>query len=152
VRLALQKSKYDFVLHVVDFLLIFIVSDIIMRSHVLVAADYSQIEMRVLAHLCQDATLLRLFNTNIPTSGGVVGQQQQQQGDVEGTALTSVQYDIYRHLAGIIMNKPAADVLPDERTKAKVICLGTYYSCRDICSFVLLFPFLLIFIISYNKL
>jgi hypothetical protein len=147
VRLALQKSKYDFVLHVVDFLLIFIVSVIIMRSHVLVAADYSQIEMRVLAHLCQDATLLRLFNTNIPTSGGVVGQQQQ--GDVEGTALTSVQYDIYRHLAGIIMNKPAADVLPDERTKAKVICLGTFYSCRDACSFVLLFPCSSYF---YNKL
>lgn len=67
---------------------------------VLVSADYSQIEMRVLAHLCQDSVLLGLFR------------------QAEG-------YDIYRHLAARIFRKQVADVAEDERTKAKVICLGT---------------------------
>ncbi len=68
--------------------------------HVLVSADYSQIEMRVLAHLCKDPILLSLF------------------GATQG-------YDIYRHLAARILNRPVADVPEEDRTKAKVICLGT---------------------------
>ena len=67
--------------------------------HVLVSADYSQIEMRVLAHLCKDPVLLSLF------------------GAAQG-------YDIYRHLAARILNRPVADVPEEDRTKAKVICLG----------------------------
>lgn len=63
------------------------------------SADYSQIEMRVLAHLCQDSVLLNLFRHS------------------EG-------YDIYRHLAARIFRKPVAEVTEEERTKAKVICLG----------------------------
>ena len=69
-------------------------------SHILVSADYSQIEMRVLAHLCKDPVLLSLF------------------GATQG-------YDIYRHLAARILNRPVADVPEEDRTKAKVICLGT---------------------------
>jgi DNA polymerase-1 len=34
------------------------------QGHVFLSADYSQIELRVLAHLSQDATLLRAFSTN----------------------------------------------------------------------------------------
>ena len=69
----------------------------------LVSADYSQIEMRVLAHLCQDSVLLGLFR------------------QAEG-------YDIYRHLAARIFRKPVADIAEDERTKAKVICLGNLFA------------------------
>lgn len=82
------------------------------------SADYSQIEMRVLAHLCQDSVLLGLFRHS------------------EG-------YDIYRHLAARIFKKPVTDVAEDERTKAKVICLGKSYlhrafgwcSCMSAASF-----------------
>lgn len=64
---------------------------------VLVAADYSQIEMRILAHVCQDKQLLSLFSR----SG-----------------------DVYRLMAALIGHKPAEAVTDDERTRAKVICLG----------------------------
>ena len=63
------------------------------------SADYSQIEIRVLAHLCKDPVLLGLFSS------------------AQG-------YDIYRHLAARILNKPVAEVPEEDRTKAKVICLG----------------------------
>eukprot|EP01039_Chlorochromonas_danica_P001512 gene1512-1647_t len=65
-----------------------------------VGADYSQIEMRVLAHLCQDANLCGLFRR-------------------EG--------DIYSLLAGRIFSKASDAVTTDERNKAKVICLGVLY-------------------------
>lgn len=64
------------------------------------SADYSQIEMRVLAHLCRDPVLVELFR------------------GAEG-------YDIYRQLAKLIFSRPAAEVSDEERTRAKVICLGT---------------------------
>jgi DNA polymerase-1 len=65
------------------------------RGCVLVSADYSQIEMRVLAHLCADPQMLQLFR-----AGG----------------------DIYTRLAAKIMNKEVDQIIPEERTKAKVIC------------------------------
>ncbi len=65
----------------------------------LVSADYSQIEMRILAHLCKDPVLLDLF------------RHEQD-------------YDIYRQLAGRIFSRPVPTVTEEERTKAKVICLG----------------------------
>ena len=74
------------------------------------SADYSQIEMRVLAHLCQDSVLLGLFRHS------------------EG-------YDIYRHLAARIFKKAVTEVAEDERTKAKVICLG---KCEELV-FVVVF-------------
>lgn len=64
------------------------------------SADYSQIEMRVLAHLCQDPSMTALFHRD---------------------------KDIYRQLAGRIMNKPPERVTPEERDKAKVVCLGVLY-------------------------
>jgi len=70
------------------------------RGCVLVSADYSQIEMRVLAHLCADPVMLSLFR-----AGG----------------------DIYTRLAAKIMDKSVEGVVPAERTKAKVICLGVLY-------------------------
>lgn len=69
---------------------------------ILVSADYSQIEMRILAHLCGDEAMIDLFNVS----------------DV----------DIYEMLARIVLNKkPGSSVSSTERERAKVICLGTIY-------------------------
>eukprot|EP01034_Spumella_vulgaris_P025702 gene25702-32189_t len=65
-----------------------------------ISADYSQIEMRLLAHLCGDPALTALF------------RQDQ---------------DVYRQLAGRILNRPSEKVTAEERNKAKVICLGVLY-------------------------
>eukprot|EP01031_Cornospumella_fuschlensis_P038285 gene38285-46522_t len=69
-------------------------------GYVFVCADYSQIEIRVLAHLTQDPTLLGLFR---------------QEGD------------IYNQLASRIFRKPEREIGSEERSKAKVICLGVLY-------------------------
>jgi DNA polymerase-1 len=76
----------------------------------LVGADYSQIEMRVLAHLCRDAKMAALF---------------------------ARQGDIYRHLAGQIFGKAADDVGDEERTIAKVVCLGEPSGARHYTDFAL---------------
>jgi DNA polymerase-1 len=65
---------------------------------IFVSADYSQIEMRLLAHLSGDANLCDLFH---------------QSGD------------IYYLLAGKLFSKPISDITDDERHQAKIICLGT---------------------------
>jgi len=62
----------------------------------LIAADYSQIEMRILAHVSQDRNMIQLFRTN-----GVRG-------------------DVYTMMASNIFDKQIEAVTPDERQKAKV--------------------------------
>ena len=68
-----------------------------------VAADYSQIEMRILAHFCQDPQLIQLFN------------------NVDG--------DVYKAMASLTMRKPIQDISETERTQAKTVCLGLLYTC-----------------------
>ena len=71
---------------------------------VLVAADYSQIEMRVLADLAGDENLIRLFNED--GGGG----------------------DVYRKVAASIFHRPSAsEVTPDERKQAKTVVLAQMY-------------------------
>eukprot|EP01038_Epipyxis_sp_PR26KG_P004801 gene4801-6729_t len=67
------------------------------QGFILVAADYSQIEMRILAHLCNDEELLKIFR-------------------LEG--------DVYRKLASLIMKKHVNDITEDERKLAKTVCLA----------------------------
>ena len=64
------------------------------------SADYSQIELRVMAHLSQDANMLDAFR--------------------EG-------YDIHAATAAKIYNKPVSEVARDERTKAKRANFGIIY-------------------------
>lgn len=64
------------------------------------SADYSQIELRVMAHLSQDANMLDAFR--------------------EG-------YDIHAATAANIYNKPVSEVTRDERTKAKRANFGIIY-------------------------
>lgn len=67
---------------------------------VLVCADYSQIELRVLAHLSQDATLLSAFRNN---------------------------EDIHTRTAGLLFDTPLENVTPDQRRNAKTINFGLIY-------------------------
>jgi DNA polymerase-1 len=66
----------------------------------LVSADYSQIELRVLAHLSQEPALLAAFR--------------------EGA-------DIHARTAGLLFGKAGSPVTPDERRNAKTINFGLIY-------------------------
>lgn len=66
----------------------------------LVSADYSQIELRVLAHYAQDPTLLQAFR--------------------EGA-------DIHRRTAALLYDTAPDDVTPDQRRSAKTINFGLIY-------------------------
>ncbi len=67
---------------------------------VFVSADYSQIELVVLAHLCDDPGLKRAF--------------------AEGT-------DVHRHTGSLIFGVPADEVTPAQRRIAKTINFGVMY-------------------------
>lgn len=69
-------------------------------GHVLVTADYSQIELRLLAHLSQDEALLRAFD--------------------EGQ-------DIHRAVASEIHGISAEDVTSEQRSGAKMVNFGIVY-------------------------
>ncbi|MBK7251452.1 MAG: DNA polymerase I [Gammaproteobacteria bacterium] len=69
-------------------------------GHVLMAADYSQIELRIMAHLSGDPALRRAF--------------------AEGL-------DVHRATAAEIFAVPLADVNPDQRRMAKTINFGLIY-------------------------
>lgn len=70
------------------------------EGNLLAAADYSQIELRVLAHFSQDPALLDAFRNN---------------------------EDIHTRTAALIMDKTVDEVLPDERRNAKTINFGLIY-------------------------
>lgn len=65
-----------------------------------ISADYSQIELRVLAHLSADPTLLEAFRNN---------------------------EDIHSRTAGLLFDVPLAEVTPDQRRNAKTINFGLIY-------------------------
>ncbi len=71
-----------------------------MRGCSLVAADYSQIELRVLAHFSQDQTLLEAFAKD---------------------------EDIHSRTASLLFDKTPDHVTPDERRNAKTINFGLIY-------------------------
>jgi DNA polymerase-1 len=73
-------------------------------GHVILSADYSQIELRVLAHLAQDSELLEAFR-----SGG----------------------DVHVRTAALIFDKSPAEVTADERRAAKTINFGVLYGMGD---------------------
>lgn len=69
-------------------------------QHCLVSADYSQIELRVLAHLSQDENLLAAFRAGL---------------------------DIHKQTAAQILGKKLEEVTPEERGHAKAINFGLLY-------------------------
>jgi len=66
----------------------------------LLSADYSQVELRVLAHLCEDPTMMAAFHDD---------------------------QDIHRIVAAEVFSVPAADVTPDMRSRAKTVNFGIIY-------------------------
>ncbi|MBQ4132778.1 MAG: DNA polymerase I, partial [Desulfovibrionaceae bacterium] len=66
----------------------------------LISADYSQIELRVLAHISQDPALLEAFRNG---------------------------EDIHRSTAALLYEKAAEEISPDERRNAKTINFGIIY-------------------------
>jgi DNA polymerase-1 len=71
---------------------------------VLVAADYSQIELRVIAHVSGDEHLRDAFARGA---------------------------DIHRETAARVLHKAAAEVTPDERSMAKMVNFGLAYGMSD---------------------
>ena len=71
---------------------------------VLLAADYSQIELRVLAHVSGDAHLREAFEQRT---------------------------DIHRQTAARVLKKDPADVTADERSMAKMVNFGLAYGMSD---------------------
>ena len=71
---------------------------------VLVAADYSQIELRILAHLSQDAMLIKAFGEGI---------------------------DIHTQTAALVFGMPPAKVTSLERRVAKAVNYGLMYGQSD---------------------
>ncbi|XAL99106.1 DNA polymerase I [Phycisphaeraceae bacterium D3-23] len=69
-------------------------------GHVLIAADYSQIELRVLAHLSQDAALTAAFKDD---------------------------QDIHTAVAAQVFETPPDEVTGEQRARAKVINFGIIY-------------------------
>lgn len=80
---------------------VFIAKD---NEHKLVDADYSQIELRILAHLSQDDNLLRAFRENI---------------------------DVHRLTASQVFGVPEEDVTSLERSRAKEVNFGIVYGMSD---------------------
>ncbi len=64
------------------------------------SADYSQIELRLLAHFSEDPELVRAFNN---------------------------QEDIHRHTASLVFGIPSAEVTSDMRSQAKAVNFGILY-------------------------
>ena len=73
-------------------------------GYTIVAADYSQIELRILAHIADDAHLKDAF----------IKQQ-----------------DIHARTASEILNKPIDEVTPQERSNAKAVNFGIVYGISD---------------------
>ncbi|RPI62944.1 MAG: DNA polymerase I, partial [Planctomycetaceae bacterium] len=66
----------------------------------LLSADYSQVELRVLAHLCGDPTLIAAF---------------------------AADHDIHRIVAAEVFGVPLDEVTPEQRSKAKTVNFGIIY-------------------------
>lgn len=69
-------------------------------GHQLIVADYSQIELRILAHLSQDPALIDAFNHDL---------------------------DIHAAVASQVFNTPLENVTKEQRARAKVINFGIVY-------------------------
>ena len=71
-----------------------------LEDHTLLVADYSQIELRVLAHFCQDDKLLEAFRTGL---------------------------DIHAFVASQVNGVPMTEVTRDQRSRAKAVNFGIIY-------------------------
>ncbi len=73
-------------------------------EHVIVDADYSQIELRIMAHLSQDPVLMEAFHNN---------------------------EDIHAKTASLVFMVPPEELTPDHRRRAKEINFGIMYGMNE---------------------
>ena len=69
-------------------------------NHVLLSSDYSQIELRIMASICEDETLMEAFKNG---------------------------EDIHKSTASLVFSVPLEEVTPDMRRKAKEVNFGILY-------------------------
>ncbi len=74
------------------------------EGHFIVSADYSQIELRVLAHLAEDDQLAIAFRDGV---------------------------DVHRHTASLVFDVPRDEVTPEMRRRAKAINFGLIYGMGE---------------------
>lgn len=74
------------------------------EGYVFIDADYSQIELRVFAHISEDENMIKAFNEGV---------------------------DIHREVASKVFDKQLSEVTKDERTKAKAVNFGIVYGISD---------------------
>jgi len=72
--------------------------------HVLISADYSQVELRVLAHVADEPVLREIF----------------ERGE-----------DVHTATGSVVFGKPAAELTPMDRSKSKMINYGIVYGLSD---------------------
>ena len=72
--------------------------------HVLISADYSQVELRVLAHVADEPVLREIFK----------------RGE-----------DVHTATGSVVFGKPAAELTPMDRSKSKMINYGIVYGLSD---------------------
>jgi DNA polymerase I len=70
------------------------------ENHILLSSDYSQIELRIMASICEDETLMASFKNG---------------------------EDIHRSTAALVFSVPQNEVTPDMRRKAKEVNFGILY-------------------------
>jgi len=70
------------------------------KNHLILSADYSQIELRIMASICEDETLIKAFQNN---------------------------EDIHRRTAALVFQVSPEEVTPDMRRKAKEVNFGILY-------------------------
>jgi DNA polymerase-1 len=70
-------------------------------TRMLFSCDYSQKEVRILAHMCSDKALMSLF--------------------------LDKSHDIYKQMASLIRNKPLESVTSEERSQFKQVTLAILY-------------------------
>lgn len=74
------------------------------KGRIFIDADYSQIELRVFAHIANDENMIKAFKNGI---------------------------DIHRDVASKVFNKKLEEVTSEERTKAKAVNFGIVYGISD---------------------
>ena len=74
------------------------------EDHVLVDADYSQIELRVLAHMANDKTMIEAFKNN---------------------------EDIHAVTASQVLGIPISEITPEQRSSAKAVNFGIVYGIGE---------------------
>ncbi|KAK4028464.1 hypothetical protein OUZ56_017740 [Daphnia magna] len=79
----------------------------LMAGTILLSADYSQLELRILAHLSEDAGLC--------------------------SVLSQPDGDVFRGIVSVWKKKKQEEVRDDERQKAKQICYGSFYGMGCKC-------------------